>query len=164
VDTHVPGGLIKEVAPVKKNLLHGDPPFISSCRVEAMPARRVEQAPPCLSAQVPKCHHPHNTTIHLGSLETFHHPIAPHWIWKTTQIRSCERFPSPSFRAPRRTGKCADILSTIFFTILLGSFAWPVWSNLKRVHCRLDEVFAKIEALQQSIKVPVIFPRVRAGG
>jgi hypothetical protein len=36
---YAPGGLIKEVAPVEKNLLHGDPPFISSCRVEAMPAR-----------------------------------------------------------------------------------------------------------------------------
>lgn len=51
----------------------------------------------------------------------------------------------------------ADVLSIIFFTILSGGFAWPVWSNLKRVHCRLDEVFAKIEALQQSIKVPPSF-------
>jgi len=31
-----------------------------------------------------------------------------------------------------------------------------VWSKLKRVNCRLDEVFAKIEALQQSIKVTTI--------
>jgi hypothetical protein len=57
-----------------------------------------------------------------------------------------------------------DVLSAIFFTILLGSFAWPVWSNLKRVHCRLDDVFGKMEALQQSIKVTVVSSRVITGG
>ena len=56
-----------------------------------------------------------------------------------------------------------DVLSTIFFTILLGSFAWPVWSNLQRVRCQLYEVFGKLEALQQSIEVIVVSPRVRAG-
>jgi len=57
-----------------------------------------------------------------------------------------------------------DVLSTIFFTILLGSFAWPLWSNLKRLHCRLDDVFEKIEALQQSIKVTVVSSPVLAVG
>jgi hypothetical protein len=55
-----------------------------------------------------------------------------------------------------------DVLSTIFFTILLGSFAWPVWSNLQRVHCRLDDVSERIEALQRSVqaleKTTVICP------
>jgi hypothetical protein len=57
---YAPSGLIKDVAPVEKKLLHGEPPpsdppsFISSCRVEAMPACQVEQAPPCLSARGPK--------------------------------------------------------------------------------------------------------------
>ncbi|KAF8506590.1 hypothetical protein F5888DRAFT_1643628 [Russula emetica] len=44
-----------------------------------------------------------------------------------------------------------DVLSVILFTVLFG-FMWPVWSNLKRVQCQLDDVFWKIDALQQSIK------------
>ena len=56
-----------------------------------------------------------------------------------------------------------DVLSTIFFTILLGSFAWPLWSNLKRLHCRLDDVFEKIEVLQRSIKVVVSSPILAVG-
>ncbi|KAH9964230.1 hypothetical protein BC827DRAFT_59967 [Russula dissimulans] len=57
-----------------------------------------------------------------------------------------------------------DVLSTLFFTFLLGSFAWPLWFNLKHIHRRLDDVSGKIEALQQSIKsletTPVVRPPV----
>ncbi|KAI9509520.1 hypothetical protein F5148DRAFT_745824 [Russula earlei] len=55
-----------------------------------------------------------------------------------------------------------DVLSTIFFTFLLGSFAWPVWSNLKHIHCRLDDVYGKIEVLQQSMDVLVVSPKANA--
>ncbi|KAI0308303.1 hypothetical protein B0F90DRAFT_156135 [Multifurca ochricompacta] len=44
-----------------------------------------------------------------------------------------------------------DVISTVFFTILFGGFAWPVWSNLKRMHDHLDEIHGKIEALQYSV-------------
>ena len=49
-----------------------------------------------------------------------------------------------------------DVLFAILFTVLFG-FAFPVWSKLKRVQRQLD-------ALQRSIKVMVIYPRVRTGG
>ena len=49
-----------------------------------------------------------------------------------------------------------DVLSTVSFTVLFG-FAFTVWSKLKHVQHQLD-------ALQQSIKVTVIYPRVRTGG
>ncbi len=52
-----------------------------------------------------------------------------------------------------------DVLSVILFTALFG-FVWPVWSNLKRVQCQLDDVFWKIDALQQSIKVADTFSRL----
>ena len=48
------------------------------------------------------------------------------------------------------------MLSTVSFTVLFG-FAFTVWSKLKHVQRQLD-------ALQQSIKVLVIFPRVQIGG
>jgi hypothetical protein len=51
------------------------------------------------------------------------------------------------------------VLYVILFTVLFG-FVWPVWSNLKRVQCQLDDVFWKIDALQQSIKVTDTFSRV----
>jgi hypothetical protein len=49
-----------------------------------------------------------------------------------------------------------DVLSAILFTFLFG-FAVPVWSNLKRVRSQLD-------ALQRSIKVAIVYPRVRSDG
>jgi hypothetical protein len=52
-----------------------------------------------------------------------------------------------------------DVLFVILFTILFG-FVWPVWSNLKRLQCQLDDVFWKIDALQQSTKVTDAFSRV----
>ncbi|KAI0294974.1 hypothetical protein BC826DRAFT_299171 [Russula brevipes] len=45
-----------------------------------------------------------------------------------------------------------DVLSAIFFTFLLGSFAWPVWSDLKRIQSRLGGVSGRVESLQRSIE------------
>jgi hypothetical protein len=55
-----------------------------------------------------------------------------------------------------RNGK--DILSVLFFSALLGRLAWPVWSNLKHLHHRLDDLFGRIEAVQQSLKVIITPP------
>ena len=51
-----------------------------------------------------------------------------------------------------------DVLFIILFTVLFG-LTLPVWSNLKRMQCQLEGAFLKIDALQQSIKVMVIYPR-----
>ena len=56
-----------------------------------------------------------------------------------------------------------DVLFAIFFTALFG-LALPVWSNFKHMQCQLQGAFLKIDALQQSIKVMVIYPRVRTCG
>jgi hypothetical protein len=53
-----------------------------------------------------------------------------------------------------------DILSAIFLLFLLGRFVWFVWSNLKHVRNQLDDMYGRIEALHQSIKVTVFFPHV----
>jgi hypothetical protein len=50
-----------------------------------------------------------------------------------------------------------DVLSILFFSFLLGSFAWPAWAVLKRMRCQLDDLSGRIELLQLSIKVSVVF-------
>jgi hypothetical protein len=57
-----------------------------------------------------------------------------------------------------------DVFSAIFFTALLGTLAWPVWSILRRVQGQLEDVSGKIDVLQQSIKVTVVSPYIRSGG
>ena len=49
-----------------------------------------------------------------------------------------------------------DVLFVILFTVLFG-FSFSIWSKLKHVQRQLD-------ALRRSIKVTVIYPRVRTGG
>ncbi|KAH9960761.1 hypothetical protein BGW80DRAFT_923381 [Lactifluus volemus] len=51
-----------------------------------------------------------------------------------------------------------DVLSTIFFTFLLGSFAWPAWSHLKRVHCQLSELHGRMEALEDAVRTAKSLP------
>ncbi|KAI9454173.1 hypothetical protein BJY52DRAFT_774594 [Lactarius psammicola] len=44
------------------------------------------------------------------------------------------------------------IISAVFFTLMLTSFAWPVWTTLKPMHHRLDEIDARMDVLQHSIE------------
>lgn len=50
-----------------------------------------------------------------------------------------------------------DAISPVFFIILLASFAWFVWTTLKFVDHRLDEINAKMNVLQHSLTVMVDF-------
>ena len=59
------------------------------------------------------------------------------------------------FKWIRRSNE--DVLSTIFFTLLFGGFAWPAWSHLKCMNYRLDELSKKIEVLEHAVRVPIIF-------
>ncbi|KAH8992500.1 hypothetical protein EDB92DRAFT_576512 [Lactarius akahatsu] len=45
-----------------------------------------------------------------------------------------------------------NIISAVFFTIMLTGFAWPVWTTLKPMHRRLDEVNVRMEVLQHSVE------------
>jgi tetratricopeptide (TPR) repeat protein len=45
-----------------------------------------------------------------------------------------------------------DFISAVFFTVLLTSFAWPVWTALKLMYHRLDEINVKMDVLQNSIE------------
>lgn len=55
-----------------------------------------------------------------------------------------------------------DFTLAIFFTVLLTSFAWPVWTTLKPMHYRLDEINVKMDVLQNSIEVCVALCHVLA--
>ncbi|KAI9444708.1 hypothetical protein H4582DRAFT_838205 [Lactarius indigo] len=44
------------------------------------------------------------------------------------------------------------IISAVFFTIMLTGFAWPIWTTLKPMHRRLDEINVRMDALQHSIE------------
>ncbi|KAH8990166.1 hypothetical protein EDB86DRAFT_1803394 [Lactarius hatsudake] len=45
-----------------------------------------------------------------------------------------------------------NIISAVFFTIMLTGFAWPVWTTLKPMHRRLDEINVRMEDLQHSVE------------
>jgi len=51
------------------------------------------------------------------------------------------------------------VLRAILLTGFFG-FALHVWSKLKRLQCKLDDVVGKVDILQKSIKVIVVFLRV----
>ena len=54
-----------------------------------------------------------------------------------------------------------DVVCAFFFTFLLGGFACLMWSNVKRLQCKLDDIFGRIEALHQAINVGIISPPAR---
>ncbi|KAH9178616.1 hypothetical protein EDB89DRAFT_960331 [Lactarius sanguifluus] len=45
-----------------------------------------------------------------------------------------------------------NIISAVFFTIMLTGFAWPVWTTLKPMHRRLDEINVRMDVLQHSVE------------
>ncbi|KAH9035064.1 hypothetical protein EDB84DRAFT_1485940 [Lactarius hengduanensis] len=45
-----------------------------------------------------------------------------------------------------------NIISAVFFTIILTGFAWPVWTTLKPMDRRLDEINVRMEVLQHSVE------------
>ncbi|KAH9044369.1 hypothetical protein EDB85DRAFT_1908934 [Lactarius pseudohatsudake] len=45
-----------------------------------------------------------------------------------------------------------NIISAVFFTIMLTGFAWPVWTTLKPMDRRLDEINVRMEVLQHSVE------------
>lgn len=55
-----------------------------------------------------------------------------------------------------------NVISAIFFTVLLTSFAWPVWITLKPMHRQIDEINVKMDVLHNSIQVIAILVHVQA--
>jgi hypothetical protein len=55
-----------------------------------------------------------------------------------------------------------NVISAASFTFLLTSFAWPVWTTLKPMLHRLDEINVKMDILQNSIEVFVVLVQVPA--
>jgi hypothetical protein len=50
-----------------------------------------------------------------------------------------------------------NVISAAFFVLLLTSFAWPVWTTLKLMDHQLDAISVKMDVLQRSPTVIVIF-------
>jgi fumarate reductase subunit D len=55
-----------------------------------------------------------------------------------------------------------NVISAVFLTLLLTTFAWPVWTALKPMHHRLDEINVKMDVLQHSVEVFVVLVHVLA--
>jgi hypothetical protein len=55
-----------------------------------------------------------------------------------------------------------DFISAVFFTVLLTSFAWPVWTTLKPMDHRLEEINVKMDVLQNTLQVFVVLFHVPA--
>lgn len=50
-----------------------------------------------------------------------------------------------------------NVISAAFFIFLLTSIAWPVWTTLKLMDNKLEAIDEKMDALQHSLSVIVVF-------
>jgi hypothetical protein len=55
-----------------------------------------------------------------------------------------------------------NIISAVFLTVLLASFAWPMWITLKSMHRHIGEIDVKMDVLHNTLQVFIIIVRVPA--